>query len=352
MVVMNEVKIKYEYLDKLLSEKIIDIRFSNTVHIIVDVKEIFRKYFRHEIDPIKVSERITVEEISSDIIGIISHYRNYFYKKGKYSSFYLLYSESESRTLLNEFPNYKQHYYDKYFNNPEYEQKISVTKKVVKILDKVVNHVPNCLYVNTSQLDELVASKFLINRINKNEMVFVLSNDEMMFQLVDKNVFLINIKGIKSELVTIENAVAIACEKETKLSAKLLPLVISLSGLERYGLFHIDKVGFAKALNIVEKLVQRNKIIDTDYFNFPISESELSDKDRAEDLILKNHKEFVENYKIVKMDHVLHSHEIDLNMMFNRPAQMYKMDYFLELNSKVFTNYPLSLDMLVRGEKI
>jgi hypothetical protein len=352
MVVMNEVKIKYEYLDKIMAEKLIDIRFTNTVHVIVDVKEVFRKYFRHEVDPIRVSERLTIEEISSDIIGIVSHYRNYFYKKGKYSSFYLLYSESESEYLKSEFPDYKKHHYDKYFNNPEYSQKINIIKKVVKVVEKVVNHLPNCMYVNTSNFDELVSAKFLINKINKNELIFVLSNDEMMFQLVDKNVLLINMKGIKSQLAGIENAVSVVCERESKISSRLLPLILSIAGLERYGLFHIEKMGMLKSLNLVEKLVERNKIIDTEYLNFPIQISDLSNKDRAENLLIENYNDFVKNYRLVKLDHVLHSNNIELSTSFNKPAQIYKMDYFLELNSKIFTNFPLALDMLVKGEKI
>ena len=44
MVIFNEAKPKYEYLTMLLEDYINNIRYSNQVNIIVDLKEILRKW--------------------------------------------------------------------------------------------------------------------------------------------------------------------------------------------------------------------------------------------------------------------------------------------------------------------
>lgn len=49
MVIFNEAKPKYEKLDELLNDQLQDIRFSNQVNIIIDLKEVFKKFFRPDI---------------------------------------------------------------------------------------------------------------------------------------------------------------------------------------------------------------------------------------------------------------------------------------------------------------
>ena len=102
MVIFNEAKPKYTKLDELLEMYLNDIRFSNQVNIIVDVKELIRKFFRPDIIIDNRNRRSLIEEISSDIINTLGHYRNYFYKKGKYTTFYFLYSFDKCQTLLSE----------------------------------------------------------------------------------------------------------------------------------------------------------------------------------------------------------------------------------------------------------
>ena len=92
MVIFNEAKPKYEKLDELLENYNQDIRLANQVNVIIDVKEITKKFFRPDVSSNIFSEKALKEEISSDLINTIGHYRNYFYKKGKYTNIFLLYS--------------------------------------------------------------------------------------------------------------------------------------------------------------------------------------------------------------------------------------------------------------------
>ena len=49
MIILNESKIKYEKLDELLQDQLHDLRFSSNVNILVDLKEIYKKFFRPDI---------------------------------------------------------------------------------------------------------------------------------------------------------------------------------------------------------------------------------------------------------------------------------------------------------------
>ena len=147
MVIFNEAKPKYEKLDELFEPYILDIRFSNQVNIIVDLKEIAKKFLRPDVIASNPRSAL-IEEISSDMINVISHYRNYFYKKGKYTTFYFLYSFEKCEELKKKNPNYKETYYEKYFDNEE--AKVSLIKNSIKVVEKVISVVPNAFFIETS----------------------------------------------------------------------------------------------------------------------------------------------------------------------------------------------------------
>lgn len=354
MVVLNETKIKYEHLDTLLNEKLIDIRFSSNVNVIIDLKEVIRKFFRPNILPDTVSGRGIIEEITSDIINIIGHYRNYFYKKDKYTSFYFLYSQDESTIMKAKNPDYKREYYEKYFTgtNESEKNKVSVIKRVIKAMDQIVNHIPNAIMINTTQYDEYTVARFMLSRTKDNEINIILSNDEVMAQLLGKNTFMLNIKGINSKLLDEKNAVSILTGRQTELSINLLPLLLSFSGTSRYSLKNLDRVGLIKALRMVEGLVKSGKVMDTKYVQFPFDKEQLSDINSVEKLIKDNFEIVKSNYEVIDNSDVLYTNKTGLTLLFNKPKASHSYSYYLDLNSKVFTSFPLNLEMLLKGETL
>jgi len=66
---------------------------------------------------------------------------------------------------------------------------------------------------------------------------------------------------------------------------------------------------------------------------------------------LINHKEeIVRNYELVSGSKLLYSNKIKIDQALNIPKPNVSSAHFLQLNSKVFTRYPLMLDMLLKGE--
>jgi hypothetical protein len=352
MIILKEIKIRYDHLDSILKDKLQDIRFSNSVNIIVDLKEVFRKLFRPNVLEESEVTPARVEELSSDIINIVSHYRNYFFKNGKYSSFYFFYSKSECDLMKVKYPDYKKEYYDSVLRSTEEPKKVSLVRKTVEILDKILNNVPNCMFIDTSKYDEFVMSKFLVQKTNSNEINIILSNDEIMAQLIDSHTFMLNIKSNSTHLLDTANALQVFTKTKTELSANLAGLYSAITGTRRYDLPNIPKFAEKKTLLAIEKLVKKDKILDKSYVEFPLTLNLLDANDNIEKVILSNFEQIKNNYNIITGNDVLYTHTSDITTMFNKTKAVYNWNYFLDLNAKVFTRYPLSLDMLLKGETI
>ena len=148
-----EGKPRYSLLDDLLKEPLNDITIGTNVNVIVDLKQVYRKMFRNSIEIESTDPeylKLEVERITSDIIGIVSHYRNYFYKYGKKSKFYFVYSEKECALLQQLNPDYKKEYYEKYFNSEENKEKIKLLKRCNKALKiMITGYLPGCFYIES-----------------------------------------------------------------------------------------------------------------------------------------------------------------------------------------------------------
>jgi hypothetical protein len=352
MIIFKEVKIRYEHLDIILKEKLQDIRFSNSVNIIIDLKEITRKLFRPNVMDESEVTPAKVEELSSDIINIVSHYRNYFYKGGKYSSFYFLYSKSECDIMKSKYLDYKKDYYSNVFHSKDEPKKSSMVKKAIEIVDRIVNNIPNCMFIDTSKYDEFVITKFLVQKTNPNELNFILSNDEIMAQLINSHTFVLDIKSNSTKLVEQNNALSTFSKTSTSLSSNLTGLYAAITGTRRYNLPSIPKFAEKKTVSALEKLVKNEKILDKEYIEFPLKLDILNMNDNIEKVVATNIEQIKSNYSIISGNDVLYTHTSDITVMFNKTKPVYNWNYFLDLNAKVFTRYPLSLDMLLKGETI
>lgn len=351
MVIFNEAKPKYEKLDELLDSYLNDIRFSNSVNIIVDLKEVFRKFFRPDITLENYTWKALIEEISSDIINIVGHYRNYFYKKGKYSNFYFLYSKTKSAKLLEENPDYKKEYYEKYFN--ENDDKTKIMSKVALVVEKVLNAIPHCIFLDTSKFDELVYLKYILSSVRENEMTILLTNDDLLFQCLSKNVFGLNIKGIKSQLLTTKNCIEILTKKEEyNFSSNMIPLLLSISGSKKNSLDSIPSFGLLKASNIIKKLLEEDKLIDSDSVKFPIEFSKLNENNKMEKMLIDNREKLIKNYNFIRQDEMLYSNKLVISNDFIKRPKDGSASFFADLNAKIFSMFPLQIEMILKGEHL
>lgn len=350
MVIFNEAKPKYEKLDELLENYIQDIRLTNQVNIIIDLKEITKKFFRPDVTSDNFSRKILIEEISSDIINTIGHYRNYFYKKGKYTNFFILYSTKKCEKIINDFPNYKKDYYEKYFDSND--EKIEIISKAVQVIEKVSKICPHVMFIETSKYDEYIYAKYIKTTTKENELLLILSNDDIFLQLLDKNTIVLNMKGIKSELLTIKNAVNIITKKdEYNFSSNLIPLILSLAGHKKHSITGLASVALIKACNIVSNLLERDIVKDFNSIEIPLEFSKLNINNKLDRSIIENRDEIIKRYNFIRGDELLYSNKLVVAAAFVSNKSM-NINSFKELNSKIFVNFPLQIEMIIKGEQI
>lgn len=312
-----------------------------------------RKLFRPNINIDYSDFALRAEELASEIISIVAHYRNYFFKRGKYTTFYFLYSFRHCLEIIKDFPEYKHDYYQKYVVSKEHEDKIKVINKVWKVLEKVFPYIPNAYFNETSDLDELVYTKYILENKPASDLAYILTNDQIIFQCADKSTRIITPKGSNSKVLTEATIMSELTERDTdKISSKMIPLVLSMAGYKKYNIPKIQGIAVKKAVDILEALVSSGKIEDKYSVEFPIKFSELSSKNKNEKILLDNSELISKNYAIISAEKYLNSHKLLLSNRFVSVPRESCKAVLLEMDSRLFVNYPINLEMLTKGEKV
>lgn len=350
MIVLNETKVKYETLDDILSEQLKDIRYNGLIHVVVDLKEVFRKIYRPGV--IENSTRDTITELTSDVINIIGHYRNYFFKHyGKQSNYYMLYSLEECKNIQSIYPNYKKEFYERSLNDPEKEIANDVIKTAWKLMNEIVPRIPNVTLIDTSKYDEFVYTRFIRKNIRDNQRLYILTDDELFVQLLSHNTSIINMKGAdNTKLITPENYAEHYFNYKNVIPVNLSPIILSMGGVGRYSLNRVPNVGQFHAARIVHKYYNEGKLVDSYYNSFPLDDKILDEKNKTEQSVLNNLKLLNENYKVVNGSIFLFPNTDTIKLDFMGYESFQPKSYFLDLNAKIFNLYPLNLNLLFRGE--
>lgn len=342
---MFEANIKYKRLNEILRDDVYyRTAYASKVNVIIDLKSIFRKAYRMK--DLDVPTMNAIEDISSDVINLIGFYRNYFYKMYRNSCFYLLYSEKECDQFIQDYPDYKKDYYSKYFHSTDRDVINKIIASALKRIKSVVKYIPKAYYLDTSKLDEFIYSDVLISDLSgKNEISVILTDDAMLYQSLGSNCVAIDIKGMNSKLIDNKSAMSYLCEKETSLSNSLLPLFLSITGMERYSIEGIKNFGFKKALKSISELVNSGVLIDTRYMVFPKAELLKSDNRFITDnisLIEKNYGIILPIELEMKNSVIIRS-EIEAQMQ--KPVVTKKE--FQDLNNRIFLNYPINVNEIL-----
>lgn len=257
----TEMYINYKTLDYYMRKYLINVNYSNNVNIIIDFKECLRKIFRYG-DFTDVSQDEYRSITVSEIINIIGHYRNYFNKQLKYTTFYFVFSENRNEKLIAKYPNYKKDYYAKYFDDPIIGPLVQNTITMCKNL---IEGLPHCNWIDSSDYNEYIYTKYILDNYQQ-DINILLSNDVTLFSLLDKNVILFDCKGSNTSLITHENAIEKLTDGKFSFTNKLLPLVTSISGYNKYSISGVRLYSYNKACKVVKELIDTKKLSETDYY--------------------------------------------------------------------------------------
>lgn len=354
-----EAKLKYELLNESLKNEMSNITISSNVNLIIDLKQIYRKIFRASVELDSEDNNyltLETERITSDVLSVISHYRNYFYKKGKYTKFYFLYSESICDKLISVNPNYKKDYYERYLTGVG-NAKIDLIKRVNKALKFVINLIPNCFYTDTSQFDEFCYAKYLVDHLPQNELKLILTNDDVMLQLVNNTTYVVNLRGNASAIVKPSNFYSKTEISEEKLiSNNLFNLILAIAGCQKYSVKGISNVGMKRSYDMIKMLLENGTIQDSKYAVFPLTTDNLVNEFPSHDsyrtLLLANLEIAKNNFELFTCEKMYQENLIAIGNGFVENKKAVSYNTFIELNAQVFRTYPLNIDFLLRGELV
>lgn len=356
MIAVGEAKIKYEKLDQIYKPIIENKKLISTnINMILDLKEIFKKIFRETtfneerlLTP--ESRKTLLLEMSSDIINIIGHYRNYNYKHlNKYTTFYIVYSKKECEFITKKLPDYKESFYKKYYRDPQIKKLID---KSIKIIELIINAIPHTYFIDSSEYDEAIWFNYLIKKFNPNDMTVLLTNDPIILQSLNKNIIVINLKGKNSTIIDEENLYE-SLVKNLKIkpifSKKLYPLMLSISGVEQYDIKGVKGYRYRKSINTINKMLKNNHILDEKYLDMTILEQSLKHYFSLEEIdIIKK------NYQIVFLDYFnTLIDDFEMDFIYQSSLQKnYLTSFSLQDINKLFSDYPIVYEMLFKGEKM
>ena len=337
---INEMRPKYESLDNMLMNYTSNVSYSNNVNIIVDLKECFRKAFRYgDFDSITYDDLI--ESVVGDIVNMLGHWRNYFYKNFKYTTFFVIYSEKQCDKFKALDISYKSKWYEKY----QHSGVSDMVKACLAILKDILVNVPHCNYIDVSDYDEHIYTKYILEN-HPRDLNVILSNDYTLFDLLGKNNVLVNCKmGDACTLVNEKNAIATLTKDKYSFSNKLVPLFLAISGYDKYSIDGIRLFGAIKSAKLINDLLESSQVFETEYYkiNFDL----MFNKYICEniDLVKKNYSIFM------PIDLILEAEKSIINKCVNIDTIL-SMSAFQEINSQMFTNNILDLQKLFAGEQV
>lgn len=346
----NESKIRYDVFDSLISPYLKDARYANEINVIVDLREIFSKMFRIESDIENMDTRLVSQMIAGNIISIIGHYRWFFSNKTerlsrgedpKYTNFFILYSERVPEIFRKVNPEYASHFEEKYVNA---DSKIAgYIKMAVELAKSVIEYIPHATYVDCSDFDVPCYLAQIANTTSPNVLNLVLSNNKLLGSFINNHTIMANIKGKNSSILTMTNIVKEVTGGKYDFSNQLLPVLLSMTGYERYNIDGIRGIGAIKAGKIISKALENGALADTVYYQPPFNL--IKDKNIESNIDLLNR-----NYRIFMPIEVSLANQTTINNKLHTPDLATTAEEFQRVSDEIFPDMPLNTAALLSGE--
>lgn len=149
-------------------------------------------------------------------------------------------------------------------------------------------------------------------------------------------------------MISQANVMKYLSEKETTLSGALLPLLLSITGTDRYSIDGVPKYGYKKALKVLNDLVSAGILLDTRYLTFP---EELA---QTSDLNIKNSISTIKaNYQtILPLELKVRNAVVIQSEVSTYVKPIVTKNEFQELNSTIYCLFPINISSLLKGEDV
>ena len=358
-VFFNSRKIKFDVLHKLLLTHMRRERVYK-VNVFINLDDIFHKLHNPILDRrMSVSNSNTIVQLTSNIINLAAHYREYMMREGWNPKIFLYYTSSTKGPFRNTI--YRESYRNHYIQiNSETNQKsphlnmalpgaISLTKSIVQYIEGV--------YMIDSTFIEPSVLPMAISSMNFADYNFIITRDPYDYQYVSQDKWMIiyaDSEDERSTVITPSNIWRFVAEKE-KMSvseysldyqASLYPFALCINGDSYRGIPRIRKCGWKSILKIIDDLSKE-----------PVALTSVTLRERTVDKLRGDNKVSLEdiNRNLSCTDIQLQFQRLNLsqNPVFNADLMMQMTDVpdnenLLTVDRIYFGNHHLNISFLTK----
>lgn len=382
-------KIRYEYLDELIKETNFtskkDKSPNNTINIFIDLYDVIKQLYKPDIvesiNSINVTDK---QDIASEIINMIGHYRHYFFSRHwKYTTFYLIYSNKRSKYHTELYPEYRHDFYMKRLREPksnkflpQYDIMNTMLESVIKIIRGFVQYIPHVYFIDSGDVDYTLIP-YIITQTNMHEYDRVVNGEkEKIYDPADPSIIISNDTIFYQDLVSanVTNIAQLLCKnKNSELllytdiydymtkglkkkpdisySIDLLTVVQAFMGYDKYNIPKVNKMGIGRAMNFVEKNLFSTGILpDIIYtseslFKEYLYTSKIKDEYKEQALLnfkLLSHDSMEYNNAFTKTDIIKIVNQCKIELVDAKAVR--------KNNEKFFYNNPINTEFCYDGE--
>lgn len=355
--IFNSFKIKYINLNNLFGK--LDLNNINKVTLYINLESVLSKlhrdYYEETLLTCTKSELANNHKaLISNIINLAAHYRLFFTRSKVASNIVFYYSDFDGYKRYNNtvyIDKYRKTYFDTY-HNPKRDLLLGMINEAVRISHSIIDYIDRVFILSSDRLESSVIP-YMAHKDQrlKSDLNLILTRDIYDFQYVNHGFLVLYPEKEESIILHKKNLMKFLRFKNdyedkyhVDISPKLLPFILSIIGDKKRSLPKVTGIGFKKIYKSLEKLYDKEFIIDED-------PSTMSIEHLAE--LLKTNNGFYDNgireiignnYFAIDLDRQLniasdsHNHEI-LDNVNNK----FDTNGLKKLNDKVFSDYPLHL---------
>lgn len=340
-VFFNMYKIKFEFMNKFISNLRIDLSKEN--HVYINIEPILRRIIHADVDKelrIKKEERIL--EFISYMFNLAAHYRLYFASKKAYCKLYLYIGYPFNATYINEDINiqYRMNYKD-IFNNGVNIGLRTIIDESIELLKTILEYIDGVYLIESGNIEPSLVPLIIDSEnqnIRKNN--FIISSDRYDYQycLMDyyvmrpkqKNSYILYKGNIMQQMLLEEKLIP----SDYNLNHNIIPFILSILGNDYRSLNKVKGMGFRTVVKGVKKGIDENLISDKVNNVFILSRIL---KDNIQEEVFKNYlcTDLGTQYNKLK--------EVDKYNIKVQLKDKFDNKELKELNDKYFIYHPLSI---------
>ncbi len=260
-------QVKFDVLHKLIGPIIRTHQIQN-VNVFINLDDILHKLHNPQIDKdLTVSKSNTIVRLTSDIINLAAHYREYMMREGWNTKVYLFYTSSTKGPFRNTV--YRHSYRDHFINinantNQNYAHLNMAIPGVLNLTKSIVQYIEGVYLIDSSFIEPSVAP-MILNSLYPADFNFIVTRDEYDYQYViypGWAIIYADSDEDKSVLITSYNLWNSIATKEKidkekfslNYQASLYPFALSIIGNKYRGIPKIRKCGWVTVLKVIDDL--------------------------------------------------------------------------------------------------